>query len=262
DGPGADVVLDAFHVPLDVRLVDAEKPQEILQQFVAFLDAPAQLFPFRRQRQAAVALVDQVLLIVQTLHHAGDGRRLHVEGGRDVADAGVALFLDQLVNPFQVIFDAGCRLLRGHEVESPSEKCASRRCSDRIKLRRRLQGGPPPARAGLAPALRECSAGPATPSPGPASSAHGPAPPSTGPAPPPAPCASAGALQRRSTGAAPALHRRSIGAPPAFHRRSTGVPPALYRRRTGAGRRRNAGQTALTAARRGDSMGAERGTIA
>src|SRR5690606_12459571 len=43
DGPWADVVLDAFNVPLDVRLVDAAKPREHLHQVVAGLVAPSQL---------------------------------------------------------------------------------------------------------------------------------------------------------------------------------------------------------------------------
>jgi len=47
---------------------------------VAFLDAAAELLPLGGQYESPVLLINQKLLVVQALEHAGDGGRLHVQG--------------------------------------------------------------------------------------------------------------------------------------------------------------------------------------
>src|SRR6185436_20905290 len=80
--------------------------KEIGEDTVTALDRSRDLFPLRRQYQSPIFLVNDQPLLVQFLDHAGDGSLGDIQRGSDVCHAGITLVVDQLVNPFEIIFGA------------------------------------------------------------------------------------------------------------------------------------------------------------
>lgn len=117
DGGGAEMVFDAFDIGFLRFDVQPEQGKKAREGFVPFLNICRNSPPFFGENQAAILLVIQVPEFSQFLDHACDGGLLDAQGTGDIHDAGIALFLDQLVNPFQIIFSAlaGCRCHMGDE---------------------------------------------------------------------------------------------------------------------------------------------------
>ena len=90
----AEMMFDAFDVPLLGFRVQSEQRKKTGQGFMALLNAGGYRLAFVRQHQAAVFLAVQVTLFSELLHHAGDRCLLDVQRTGDVHHAGIALFLD------------------------------------------------------------------------------------------------------------------------------------------------------------------------
>jgi len=105
-GGGAQVMLDAFDVAALDFSVEAEEGEETGKGFVAALDLAGDVAALIGEDEAAVFFVFEVAGFAEFLDHAGDGGLADFEGGGDVHDAGVAFFLDQFMDAFEIIFGA------------------------------------------------------------------------------------------------------------------------------------------------------------
>lgn len=103
---GAQMVFD----PLDIGLlrfwIQSKEGEKARESFVPPLDASRDFSPLIRQDQAAILFVIDIPEFTELLHHARHGGLLHIERRSDVHDTGVALFLDELMNPLEIILRA------------------------------------------------------------------------------------------------------------------------------------------------------------
>ena len=101
------MMFHAFDVMVDHSFVDAKELEEIRQELVPAGNIAGEGFTRSSQDQAAILLVIEETLAIESLHHVGDARLRNSEARRDVDHAGVALGVDQFKDALQVIFHRG-----------------------------------------------------------------------------------------------------------------------------------------------------------
>ena len=101
------MVFHTLDVVVDHSFIDAKELEEIRQELVSPGNIPGERFPRTGQDQAAILLVIEEALAIESLHHVGDARLRNSEARRDVDHAGVALGVDQFKDALQVIFHRG-----------------------------------------------------------------------------------------------------------------------------------------------------------
>ncbi len=106
-------MFDAFDVAALGFVVEPEEGEEAGEGEVAGLDAAGDGAAFVGEDEAAVFDVVEVAGFGEALDHVGDGGLFDLEGGGDIDDAGVALVLDQFVDPLEVVFGALAWARRG-----------------------------------------------------------------------------------------------------------------------------------------------------
>jgi hypothetical protein len=106
---GTEVMFDALDVTALSGGIEAEHGKKAGESFVAVADAEGDFAALGGEDEAAVFLVFEVTGFGEFLHHAGHGRLADFERGSDVHDAGIAFFLEQLVDAFEVILRALAR---------------------------------------------------------------------------------------------------------------------------------------------------------
>ncbi|MNT73629.1 hypothetical protein D3C72_2123590 [compost metagenome] len=102
------MMLDSFHIPVDVLLLYPDHGEKLLQQLMPVNKPFTYLLAFRGKHKPPVFLVNQVLIFVQFLDHFGNGRRMHFQSLCNVRNPRIALLVDQLVDALQIILHAGC----------------------------------------------------------------------------------------------------------------------------------------------------------
>ena len=101
------MVFHALDVMLDHSLIDAEELEEIRQELVSSGNIAGERFTGSGQDQAAIFLVLEETLAVESLYHVGDARLRDSEARRDIDHAGITLGVDQFEDALQVIFHRG-----------------------------------------------------------------------------------------------------------------------------------------------------------
>src|SRR5688572_27836527 len=105
----AQMMYDALDIFLLRLSRKAEQGEEARKRFVAALDFAGDFPALVSQHEAAILFVIEVTEFSELLDHAGDRGLAHIQGRRNVYDAGIALFFNQLVDAFEVVLGALAR---------------------------------------------------------------------------------------------------------------------------------------------------------
>jgi len=105
-GRGTEMVFDAFDVLALGFGIQAKQRKKSRKGGVPVLNSPRDFPALVRQHEAAIFFVFQVASFGQLLNHAGHGGLLDLEGRGDVHHAGIALFLNELMDALQIILGA------------------------------------------------------------------------------------------------------------------------------------------------------------
>lgn len=96
-----------FDVVVNDAFIEAKKAEEIGEELVPSRDVASQRFPGGREDEAAVLLVFQKAVGIKALDHVGDAGLGNLQTGGDIDDPGVALGIDELEDPLEIILDRG-----------------------------------------------------------------------------------------------------------------------------------------------------------
>ena len=99
-------MLHPLDIMVDDALVEPEQLQEFREQLVPSGDAARERFAGGREDKAAIFLILEQAIGIESLDHVRHARLRDLEAGRDVDDARVALRIDELEDAFEVIL--GC----------------------------------------------------------------------------------------------------------------------------------------------------------
>src|SRR4030095_8641106 len=126
----AQVMLNPFNIPALRARIQAEQREKSRQGLVPALNATGDFAPFRRQHQAAVALVVDVTLLAQSLNHTGDRGLADVQRFRNVDDAGIPLLFNQGMDALEVILGALSRSGGHYECANPTPRWSLAQATD------------------------------------------------------------------------------------------------------------------------------------
>ena len=100
----AQVVLNFLYFPVYGLVVEPNELEKFRQSLVARFDMLGHLPSGRGQRKSAITLIIDETTPGQASDHVGNGRRAEVKRLGQIGNPGVTFLINQLLNPFQMIF--------------------------------------------------------------------------------------------------------------------------------------------------------------
>jgi len=97
----------SFDVVINDAIAQAEKLQEVSEQFVAMRDAAGEFLASFGQDETAILFVFEQSFCIEALHHVGHAGLGNFQSRGDIHDPGVALGIDELEDAFEIILDRG-----------------------------------------------------------------------------------------------------------------------------------------------------------
>lgn len=101
------MVLHPFDIPCNILGGNPEEQEKIRQDPMATSDGTGNAFPLGRQGKSPVFFMPNQPFPVQSLNHLCDACLRNPKTAGNIDHSGIPLFVDQLLNAFQVILHSG-----------------------------------------------------------------------------------------------------------------------------------------------------------
>ncbi|MNJ70424.1 hypothetical protein D3C77_668830 [compost metagenome] len=102
------MMLDPFHISINVLFIDPDHFQEFLQQMMSVYKTFTYLLAFARKHKPPIFLINDIFILVQLLDHLSDGRGMNFQSFGNIGNTRISLLINQFINALQIILHTRC----------------------------------------------------------------------------------------------------------------------------------------------------------